>query len=165
MHSPLNNPSDTAALAHLFPSTKLFNQNSTKDGYVTACLFVNCSVKCNRMRPHSAAYVLIIYFQCLKRRLQAALPQCGRWGQRGGEQCVHHDLTRWRCSAVGWWSQRIAARYSLLRHAAASASSCPARSRQQSGGSRLEQPPEEEFGILHIPESCDAWINAVQACR
>lgn len=30
MRSPLNNPADTAALAHLFPLTKPFNQNSTK---------------------------------------------------------------------------------------------------------------------------------------
>lgn len=41
MNSPLINASDTAALAHLFPLTVLFNQNNTKDGCITACLLVN----------------------------------------------------------------------------------------------------------------------------
>lgn len=120
---------------------------------------------------HSNRKVIISFYWQLRGKSVSAVPQCGRWGQRDAGRCVRHGPTRWRYSAAGWWPRRIAARYWPQRHAAASASSCPAHSRQPSGGSRLAPPPEEQherermfllifvsLKIQHTELSCDRHI-------
>lgn len=146
MNSPLINASDTAALTHLFPLTEPFNQNNTKDGYITACLSVNfTSMKAKWAQCCSRMHIISFSWQNTAGQHQpvSAVPQRGHWGQRGAGQCVHRGPTRWRYSAAGWWPQHIAENYWLQQRAAASASSCPERSRPLSGGSKLSLRPEE----------------------